>query len=229
MNWSRASLLLLAACSAPAAERDPSSWFAAEGQRAFARASTGSGWVIVGGQPARAGLGSCYDAAGRRLATVRLGDDVAYCVDVHGPHVAIGMADGRVLLTTWPELADVQPCWRHPRPVVAVAYAPDGERIASAGHDGIVRVGPATADAAFVSLEHTAAATCVAWSPDGRQLASGALDGKVRLHTREGRLLRTWNRLGGEVVAVRWNGEALECDVRPTPVAEPERRQLPRD
>ncbi len=216
---SRGWLLLLSlssACVTPAADDDPAGWFAAAGQRAFACAQIEAGWVVVGGQPARQGQVSYYTLAGRCAATLRVGDDVAYCVDVRGERVAIGMADGRLLLATLPKLEHLQTCWQHPRPVVAVAWAPDGVTIASAGHDGIVRVGAATADAAFASLEHTAAATCVAWSSDGQQLASGALDGKVRLHTADGRLLRTWNRLGGEVVAVRWLGERIECDVRAT-------------
>lgn len=220
------SCLLLAACAVAPASADPASWFHAEGHRAFATAPLDGGWVVVGGQPARVGQVSCYGSGGDRVATLRLGDDVAYCVDVRGDRVAIGMADGRLVSVSSPALLEVTTCWRHPRPVVAVAFAPDGEVVASAGHDGIVRVGAPIADAPFVSLEHTSAATCVAWSSDGHRIASGAVDGKVRLHTREGRLLRTWNRLGGEVVAVSWHGQNLQCEVRPTPIGPIQRREL---
>lgn len=221
-------LLALAACAAPAAGGDAHERFAADGQRAFAAVSLGDGALVVGGRPAREGWAGIYDGSGARVALQRVGDDVAYAVaaSADGAHAAIGMADGRVLLVALPQLQPVVELWRHARPVVAVAFTADGSTVASAGHDGVVRIGAARAGAVPTLLEHTAAVTCVAWSADDTLLLSGARDGKVRLHERSGRQLRSWNRLGGEVVSVRWRGPIAECAVRAKPVDAPVWRSL---
>ena len=58
-------------------------------------------------------------------------------------------------------------------------------------------------------LDHTAAVTCLSWTNDGR-LASGARDGKVRLHDRTGRLVHTWQRLGGAITQLAVHGDQVE-------------------
>jgi WD40 repeat protein len=56
-------------------------------------------------------------------------------------------------------------------------------------------------------VDHTASVDCLAIAPDSSKLASGAADGKVRIHGRDGRLRRTFARLGGEVLALAWRGD----------------------
>jgi hypothetical protein len=214
-----------AACTSAPPTEDPRAWFTAEGERAFAFAAleVGDGtqhWLVVGGRPAEHGVAMVFTADGRRLASRELGDDIAYALAVAGTQSAVAMANGDVLLLAWPGL---QPTlrWRHARPAVAVAFSPDGEWLASGGADGVVLVGPVAGMAPAVGLEHAAPVTCLAWAADGRRLVAGTRDGKVRLHERSGRLLRTWNRLGGEVVEVAWVGDRPGCRVRPTPIAAP--------
>lgn len=74
--------------------------------------------------------------------------------------------------------------------VRAVAFAPDGDTLATAGYDGTVRMwrfgGGADEDGALTALgkplrEHTAPVWTLAFSPDGRTLATAGFDETVRL------------------------------------------------
>lgn len=220
-----------AACASAPPANDPRAWFAAAGERAFAAAALELGdgtkhWLVVGGRPAEHGVAMAFASDGRRLASSALGDDVAYALAVAGPQIAVGMANGDVLMLAWPDLRPTLR-WRHAKPAVAVAFSPDATWLASGGADGVVYVGPVDGTTPALGLEHAAPVTCLAWAADGQRLVAGTRDGKVRLHERTGRLLRTWNRLGGEVVEVAWVDDRPCCRVRATPIAEPAACALP--
>jgi WD40 repeat protein len=68
----------------------------------------------------------------------------------------------------------------HRNAVSAVAWSPDGKRMASASYDLTVQVwDPITGQRFFTYRGHTDWVTAVAWSPDGKELASGGPDSMV--------------------------------------------------
>ena len=67
-------------------------------------------------------------------------------------------------------------------PVRSIAFAPDGQTLASGSRDGTVRLWRVADGTLLRTLEgHTAWVRSVAFAPDGQTLASGSEDGTVRL------------------------------------------------
>lgn len=64
----------------------------------------------------------------------------------------------------------------------ALAFSPDGRKLASGGEDTIIRVWDTSRGQELLSLEgHTDIVTSVTWSPDGQRLASGSDDKTIRI------------------------------------------------
>jgi WD40 repeat protein len=85
----------------------------------------------------------------------------------------------------------------HAGAVRAVAYSPDGSRLATAGDDGTVRVWSVASGAEAAVLKGDARGMKdIAFSPDGSRLGAGGLDGTVRV----------WDVAGGkEHYAIKTN------------------------
>lgn len=80
----------------------------------------------------------------------------------------------------------------HSREVYAVAWSPDGKRIASGSRDETVKVWDTTDGGnPYTYSGHTDTVFSVAWSPDGKRIASGSGDKTVQI----------WNAVDGENVA----------------------------
>jgi len=94
-------------------------------------------------------------------------------------------------------------------PVHAVAWSPDGTRIAAAVGGGTVLVWSRPGNRARLDLHHAPEARGLAWSPDGRRLAVADDDNSAHVWDVEsgrdlGRL-----RHGGKVVAVAWGAGVI--------------------
>ena len=70
----------------------------------------------------------------------------------------------------------------HSNTVNAVAWSPDGSRIASGGLDKTVQVWQANTEEQILTYRsHSGWVQVVAWSPDGSSTASGSDDGTVQV------------------------------------------------
>ncbi len=98
--------------------------------------------------------------------------------------VAVPIGAASPIVSVWDartgaHLADLR---GHTEEALAVAWSPDGQRIATGGSDQTVRIGDAATYAELVQLRgHTSYVWSLAWSPDGSMLVSASGDHTVRV------------------------------------------------
>ncbi|MDY3557968.1 WD40 repeat domain-containing protein [Gemmata sp. JC673] len=119
---------------------------------------------------------------------------VAVAVRADGKRVAVGIADGGLSLldVSGPAARELSTLAAHTAGTTCVAFSPDGNRLASVGGDGALRVWSVGTDGALTQLVRfdgpvttTGAAAAplstVAFAPDGRYVASAGADAVVRV------------------------------------------------
>ncbi len=94
----------------------------------------------------------------------------------------------------------------HTSRVNAVAWSPDGKRVASVGDDKLVMISDSTNGKTLLTYTgHKARVNAVAWSPNGKFIASGSSDKTVQVwEATTGKLVRTYKGHRGAVNAVDW-------------------------
>lgn len=99
----------------------------------------------------------------------------------------------------------------HTKPVLGVAFSPDGRMLASGGNDNIIHLWDVWTGKSKKTLTgHTRGVSSVAFSPDGKILASGSWDGTVRLwDVSTGKLLKTILTNHGGVCRVNFAPDGL--------------------
>ncbi len=167
-------------------------------------AGTRPGWASIGGTV------KVWDgASGRHLLDFKGRGD--YRRLVHSP-------DGRFLALVNQISPKVQVCDAtsgqrvlslrgHRAGVWDVAYSPDGSRIATASHDGTLKLWNAANGKELQTLEgHTGPVWGVAYSPDGNRLASASVDRTAKVwDTANGRELVTLRGHTGLLLAVAYS------------------------
>lgn len=94
-----------------------------------------------------------------------------------------------------------------PYPVRAVAFSPDGSRLAVAGEDNLIYLLDTKDGREILQIKgHTDVVTSITWSPDGSRLASGSDDRSVRIwDAATGRQLSSFAGDTKFVSAVAWS------------------------
>src|SRR4051794_31567825 len=92
----------------------------------------------------------------------------------------------------------------HAQSVYALAFSPDGRRLASAGKDGTARLWDLAAGGPPITLRHSDEVYAVTFRPDGAEVATGCKDGAISL----------WDAgTGQEQDALRGEPDAAVCGV----------------
>ncbi len=133
------------------------------------------------------------EAAARRAQALRLAADAELALRSPQVPTTVALALGAESVLTEPtprgHRALRQVLSRHSRTqsrhnhgglVFAVAFAPDGTRVATACGDGSARVFDAATGTALGRLDHDKRVVAVAFSPDGKCVATGSDDGSAR-------------------------------------------------
>ena len=124
-----------------------------------------------------------------------------------GGGILLAATGGGVWLSVSYSLYPKTYIYRHSDIVSAVAWSPDGKRIASASLDSTVQVWNATdGSSPFTYKGHSNVVNAVAWSPDGKRIASAGYDYTVQVwNATDGSSPFTYEGHSNNVYAVAWS------------------------
>ena len=171
--------------------------------------------VVCGGEPGVLGAIGVYSSSGSEIGFQNISNDLIYDLsyDPISQRIAYACADGQVLLGGFDADSEtlLEPTSRyaHTAPVRAVEFSDDGRYLASAGLDGLVLLLDLESDTPPLALhDHSDKVESLVFSPDSTFLLSGARDGRVRVHSVAGRLIRSYDKLGGGSGRGGWGGNS---------------------
>ena len=151
--------------------------------------------------------GEITDLPGRVTAMTFTADNAALATASNAPGQA-----GEIALWNVADLARGLAWQAHDGTVFDLAIAPDGETLASAGADKLVRFWSLAKGEQVMQIEaHTAPVLSLAYKPDGALLASGGADKELKIwdtKTREQKNLVTGHP--GNVAAIAWPEKKAE-------------------
>ncbi len=159
-----------------------------EGRELWGGAASADGKLLaVSGVDRRATDGVRFVALARKDGTIVRewtvpGADVPTSAVSHdGLVFAAGFADGRVLVHDVASGRDLATAPAHAARVIAVAFAPDDERFATASADGTARLRSSRDGAVLRTFEHPDWVICLAFDATGERLVTGCRDGSIRV------------------------------------------------
>ncbi len=90
--------------------------------------------------------------------------------------------------------------------VISVAWSPDGDMIAGAGHNGLLRIWDATGQTLIDFQGLNGTVYSVVWSPDNTRIASAGSDRAIRVwDAQNGQLLATMQGHEDDVIELSWS------------------------
>ncbi len=133
---------------------------------------------------------------------------VAFSPD--GGMLAIGAETGFVGVFEWPSLRRLLYRRVHNGHALALAWSPDGTRLASGGSDKVALVLDVSSDRVIRTLAHEGTVNGVAWEPGSTgRLATASSDGSMRIWEADGNAHTAYNGHAGGVTSIAWSTGGL--------------------
>jgi periodic tryptophan protein 2 len=106
----------------------------------------------------------------------------AVSINNTGEWLAFGVSSyGQLLVWEWQSERYILKQQGHLHQMTSMSYSPEGQYIATGGHDGKIKVWNTSSGFCFVTMkDHTSAVTDVVFSPKGQVIVSASNDGTVR-------------------------------------------------